>query len=244
MAIVTTDNKHYAAIANKIREKNTGTDGIFPSDMPEQIDLVYENGKKAEYDRFWDTYQQNGTRSAYDNFFRASGWNDETYNPKYEIRAKSLSALFHGSGITDTKVPIIYEGTYNSSNVFYGCSKLVTICNLTFVENPVHSNYSNWFYNCTALENIAIDGVIGNDINFQWSTKLTKESIKSIMTHLSLDDDAPNESGKWGTVTLSLEAVDREFVYVDVGEEEIIGSESPEWMALLPPGVLWDVALI
>ena len=151
--------------------------------IKDNVPKVFEAGRQAEYDRFWDRYQLNGTRSIYDNFFRADGWNEETYNPKYEIRAKSISALFQGANITDTKVPIIYEGTYNTSNVFYGCRKLVTICNLTFVESPAHSNYSNWFYNCDALKNITIEGVIPNNISFQWSP-LTVESMKSVLTHL------------------------------------------------------------
>jgi hypothetical protein len=52
MAIVTTDNKHYTNIADKIREKTNGTDIIFPNEMADKVDDVYQkgvaDGKKAE----------------------------------------------------------------------------------------------------------------------------------------------------------------------------------------------------
>ena len=44
---------------------------------------VYEAGKKAEYNRFWNAFQQNGNKRNYRNAFYA--WIDETYNPKYPI---------------------------------------------------------------------------------------------------------------------------------------------------------------
>ena len=44
--------------------------------------------------------------------------------------------------------------------------------------------FSNTFTNNTELQNITIDGTIGNDISFQWQSKLTAASAKSVITHL------------------------------------------------------------
>jgi len=44
---------------------------------------------------------------------------------------------------------------------------------------------NNTFDNCTELTQITIDGTIGQNVNFKWSTKLNAQSINSIITHLS-----------------------------------------------------------
>lgn len=46
-------------------------------------DRGYAEGVQAEYDRFWDAFQQNGERTNYEGAFRNVGWTDETYQPKY-----------------------------------------------------------------------------------------------------------------------------------------------------------------
>jgi len=46
----------------------------------------FEAGKQAEYDRFWDNYQQNGERTNYFGAFSGSAWSKETFKPKYTIR--------------------------------------------------------------------------------------------------------------------------------------------------------------
>ena len=45
----------------------------------------YEEGKQAEYDAFWDVYQQNGNRTYYRFGFCGSGWCADTFKPKYPI---------------------------------------------------------------------------------------------------------------------------------------------------------------
>ena len=45
----------------------------------------FDDGKQAEYDRFWDDFQQNGTRADYKYAFSGTGWTEETLKPKYPI---------------------------------------------------------------------------------------------------------------------------------------------------------------
>ena len=52
----------------------------------QDIDDVYEAGKKSEYDRFWDAYQQNGKRTSYAYAFAGYGWSLENFKPKYDMK--------------------------------------------------------------------------------------------------------------------------------------------------------------
>lgn len=59
----------------------------------------FEEGKQAEYDRFWDAYQANGSRGQYQYAFCL--FDDETFKPKYDLVLKS---------------------GYTGTNMFYGCA--------------------------------------------------------------------------------------------------------------------------
>ncbi len=48
-------------------------------------DSGYSEGKQAEYDRFWDGFQQDGNRKNYWYGFAGPGWTQETLNPKHKI---------------------------------------------------------------------------------------------------------------------------------------------------------------
>lgn len=50
-------------------------------------DAVYEKGKKDEYDKFWDAYQNNGNRTDYSAVFQGNkGWTKDNFYPKYDIK--------------------------------------------------------------------------------------------------------------------------------------------------------------
>jgi hypothetical protein len=83
--------------------------------------------------------------------------------------------------------------------------------------------YNNWFVNCTGLTDISFEGNIGNDINLQWSTKLSKDSIKSIL--IAADNSIWIGTPRF-TVTLSRAAVNKAF---ETSEGANDGSESYEW---------------
>jgi hypothetical protein len=60
--------------------------------IAENEQKVYEAGQKAEYDRFWDDFQENGNRKIYFYAFSGSAWTQETLKPKYTIRPKPVGA--------------------------------------------------------------------------------------------------------------------------------------------------------
>ena len=55
------------------------------TEIAENVPKVYEAGKQAEYDRFWDSLQNSGNRTHYQYGFAGIGWNPTTLNPKYKV---------------------------------------------------------------------------------------------------------------------------------------------------------------
>lgn len=112
---------------------------------------------------------------------------------------------------------------YNSNglNMTFINSQVETIDKLIVHEALV---YKSTFQGCTNLKNIVFEGVIGQDINFQWSTLLSRPSIESIVNHLS--DTA---SGK--TLTLSKTAVNNAF-------------STEEWNTLVSTKSNWTITLV
>lgn len=143
-----------------------------------------EAGKKAEYDRFWDTWQQNGNRTSYIACFAGQAWTDELYNPKYPINATANAGeMFKYAQITSTKVPIVTDLGYTTS-VFQGCTKLKTIPSLKVTEQ--NQTFSVWFNDCRELEeiNFTEDSVIAKSISFFQSPLLNTASVNGIINSL------------------------------------------------------------
>lgn len=190
------------------------------------VPKVFEAGREAEYDDFWDVFQNKGNREMYSYAFFGDGWTDETYNPKYDIVSSGNSYIYSNSFITDTKVVIdcaTNPGNPNQTlqNAFKGAGHLKTIRKLIVMEKQ---SFANTFNACSALENITFEGEIGKSINFQYSPLLSKASIENIVSVLSAD-----VTGQ--TLTLNQTAFDNAFT-----EEE--------WNALIADKGDWKFAFI
>ncbi len=149
--------------------------------VAENQEKVYDAGQTAEYDRFWNAFQDNGNRTDYEKAFFHKFWNDTIYNPKYPIVASvTASQMFDAAHITDTKVPIeIRDGVADMA--FVRCSRLVTIPLLKLTNV---TKFSNTFAVCSKLENITIEGSIDVNFNISATAVLTNESVQSIIDHL------------------------------------------------------------
>ena len=221
-----TVNEKLTAIADAIRTKTGGTGKLNLDQMAAGVTDVYqagynagagtggggnydegynaglaegiEQGRQAEYDRFWNAYQNNGAAMDYTYAFSGAIWDDDCYNPKYPIKATSCINMFRNSAITDTKVTIDLSngtGTYVLNN----CQKLVRVFKI--IPN-INIDFTGWFANNKALEEVYFgdkDGeqnYIGKSISFASCPLLTVGSINSICAHLS-----PNVSGQ--TITFN-----------------------------------------
>lgn len=173
-------------------------------------DRGYGEGQKAEYDKFWDSYQLNGNRIIYDYAFYNSsdigGWNEEEFKPKYTIAPTSANNMCRWIGVADMSVydidtsncqnmPYIFgsdkiehlgiidvSSATNWAGICSGCKKLHTVDKLIISENTPEA--SNPFYLCDKLVNLTIEGVIAKSILFNYCVSLSKESVQSIIDHL------------------------------------------------------------
>ena len=191
--------------------------------IAENEQAVFDAGKKSEYDTFWDSYQENGNKIAYRLAFFGSGWNDTTFRPKYPMKMykgqQQMQAFYYFRG-THIDVDIDFRAVGNAQ-VFQSASLLKTISKLIVTDEVT---YTNWFAGCTALEDITIEGTIGNDISFSDCALLTKGSIESIIDALS------------GTVTgktLTVNAAAKQAAFTD-----------SEWAALIGTKPNWTISLV
>jgi hypothetical protein len=199
--------------------------------IAENEQRVYEAGKKSEYDRFWDDYQQNGNRTAYATAF-GSCWTEKTFRPKYSMRPTNAYMMFFtnaGGGIEiDDFVAFCEENnivldfsecnncnyalgtlhTYHHgvldfskaggiSSLFYthdGNTRSVETID-EFISSETTPYNTTTFQNATNLTNITFSGVIAKGtVDFSKCTKLTHDSLMSIINHL--------KSGVSNTLTL------------------------------------------
>ena len=231
------DDATLTAIADAMRQhggKELEGTALTPSEMADKVAAVYDNGhavgKATEREIFWNTYQIGGTRTLWQYAFYDWIWQDRIYNPIYNIKADNALCMYTSASITDTKVDIDISGNGDAYRTFYNCVYLKTIPKLT-VSATV--NFSETFYNCKALQNITIEGTIGNSFNIKWSP-LTKASIESVVNALS--DTA---TGK--TVTFKKSAVEAAFpwfcAYSTTWDTEV-GTDAYDW-----DGVIWTMGI-
>ena len=196
----------------------------------------FSDGKKSEYDAFWDAYQENGRRRFYANAFGNSRWNDATYKPKYDIQPlNNYDSIFAEARMSDTIVNIDFSLITSKKTVerlFAYNTGIVTIRKIITNENIV---YQSWFSSCTALENLTFEGVIGqNGLDLHWSTKLSKNSWISIINALS-----STTTGL--TITGSLASVKKAFE-TSAGAND--GNTSAEWKTLTDTKPNWTISLV
>ena len=146
---------------------------------------VYEAGKRDEREDMWDVFQNGGAEANYRYAFCYTRFTDETFKPKHDIKCmeadSSAQCVFYQSPITDTKVGI-YAPSTNATQCFQN-SSLKTI-RLFHVHES--TTFPSTFAGCDDLENIRIGGTIGQSINFSACTKLTHDSLMSIIEHLGV----------------------------------------------------------
>lgn len=178
------------------------------------LDDVYEAGKKAEYDEFWDTFQENGSRTNYGYAFYKA-WNDVIFKPKYDIKPitkNDTDGMFQYSQITNLTKLLNKQGVKLD---FSECARL----NATFDRSKITDippidaknikSMAMAFYSCSQLTKLElnnvredctfdrtfsylrlteliISGIIGNNgFDVHWSKNLTAESIDSIVRALT-----------------------------------------------------------
>jgi hypothetical protein len=259
----------YVNSCDKIREKTNKTEKIKSGEVTEKINEVYEvgyeQGRKAEYDAFWEAIQNNGQRTNY--MYAFAQWNAEYIRPKYKVvPTESVKNIFFKSyGVKKIEsqyfdLSQVPRGTSDSASMafsFYGCNELVEIEDIGLspsynyayafearslrkiakITVDAETKMQNAFDYCYALEDITFGGEIGDSMNLKWSTKLTRASIESIINHLS-----DSTTGK--TLTLSKTAVLNAFELSEVMEGRLVGTYIAEWLSLIASKQNWTITLV
>lgn len=268
------DKVDLEAVANKLREMS-GTEEkiLFPQGYEKRIEDVYESGKQAEYDAFWDSFQQNGKRGNYMGAFGGMGWTIDTFKPKYPIILNGLIVAdymfyaFNRISSADNEDDLFDFTEFNSKtdfskskrftytfanarikNLYVDCSSAAEITwafssdnggyldNLTLKVTPTTTRFVGAFQYQSHMKNLTFteDSEIAASIDFQWSTKLTHDSVVSIINALSSTTTGLS-------VTISKTAVNKAFE-TSTGAKD--GSTSAEWLALVATKTNWTINLV
>lgn len=165
------------------------------------------------------------------------GWNDKTFKPKYSFAPTNAENMFRDSNIQDLagilkKQGIVFDFKDSIYFDFFAYSSAIThfppidfrkadakgypfgYCTRTVsIEKVIYKDdgttpFSNDFVNCTALENLVVEGVIGrNGFDVRYSTKLTHDSLMSIIN--ALKDYSDDTSGTTYKVTLGSDNIEK-----------------------------------
>lgn len=194
--------------------KAEGAAGFDPVEVAVDLTPAFEAGQKAEYDRFWDAFQDNGNRLDYGNTFKGSYWNNRNFRPKYSMAVSShgVASMFENCGYVGDLVELCekqgitidFSEGFEFSKVFYG-TKFTRIgvidarkatrfyyvfcysSNLKTIDKIIAAEttpFSQSFQGLGALEEIRFEGTIGVSLQIQNSPLLSEASVRSILAHL------------------------------------------------------------
>lgn len=220
----------------------------------EQTLYGIDTGGKSFYDEFWDAFQKDGNRAKYHYaFFQWGGDTIRPKYKVAPTDVQSLNQTFCESKVKKIESAYFdfsqkVSGSYDNNSAYYtfnSCTNLEEIEDIGLFESfkyyatfswskKLHTiakmrvaettKYQSVFNGCSALENLTIEGVIGQDgFSVSDCKKLSADSIRNIIEHLS--DTA---SGK--TLTLSKTAVNNAFT-------------TDEWTALAATKKNWTISL-
>ena len=168
---------------------------------------VFDAGKKAQYDEFWDSIQEKGeSYVSYQYSFGGGRWNNTTFQPKYDLKGKSFFRCFAESAITTIEKTIDLTrvtGSTSMQNMFNNAI-IVTINNFVVGENTTFHNTA--FNGCTELVTLNMTGTIAkNNLDLSTCTKLSATSVLSIL-------NACNKENAGVTITLPSKCIDKKTV--------------------------------
>jgi hypothetical protein len=223
------DNEERVFMSGQFVGEQRGLEMGYQQGLSDGHDYGYADGlatgKKAEYDKFWDVFQQNGTRTNY-NYGFANGFSDENFYPKYDIVAPNTSNMFQNATITNLKQRLIDCGvsldtsgatqlyiSFSNSKITHipevGGTKVTNIQNcfinaydLLSIDLLVLSKTANCsctlaFNNANSLAEIRFsDNIIPVGLNLQWSP-LSHDSLMSLINALA---DKSGSSETWSIV--------------------------------------------
>ena len=146
-------------------------------------------------------------------------------------KGTAFTSMFSMAKMTEAPT-IDTSGGARMDYMFYACRELKTIPVLNLSSA---TTITGIFYGCDALEELNVDGTINiTGIDLQWSVKLNKAGILSIINALSASATAKS-------ITLSLAAINKAF---ETSEGAGDGASSDEWADVMTSKLNWTISLI
>ena len=202
-------NEKMSSIANAIRSKTGGTNTLSLDDMAKEIQNVYDAGYSDLDLKFWEMFTANGAREIYNRAFNESDFSGYTF-AKPVVPTKQIPQIFYNyrgkeypKNIDLSKIDTSYSASssylagffqYGSNitivpdmglpalngldSTYANMRSLVTIEKIRVHENTV---FKGTFVSTPNLENVTFEGVIGQNISFSGSPKLSHDSMIRIM---------------------------------------------------------------
>lgn len=127
--------------------------------VTENREKLYEAGKKAEYDSFWDAAQKNGTRASYSYGFSGGCWTDKTFRPKYDIIAQPGNGIFQGNAVTDyvklfSDCGVVFDTSKSNNNQYMFNGSFATRIPVIDLSADTTSQLTYVFNACRSLKSI------------------------------------------------------------------------------------------
>ena len=193
--------------------------------LKQDYDDVYEAGKKAEYDAFWDSTQNYGERTSFIYGYAGQSWTNDTFEPKYDMEVTDAYYMFANSLITNLveslnkqKVNLSFSkatrlsGTFtytatryigivdasnstDNTNLFNGASYLISVEGL-ILKSDGEQTITNMVRNCPKLEHLPILGGVIAKNGFDVSAS-KKLDHESLVSYLYALQDKSSVSGSW-----------------------------------------------
>lgn len=231
------------------------------------VPKVYEAGKRAEYDAFWDAFQASD-RETYIRMFNE--WKPSIFYPKYDIipqgdcekmfynwKVAEASKLDLRARLRECGVTLDLSHATRFANLFgYGAFTVLPTVDLSGFQNESEEYstgmfrccrllyrieklivnpwvwYTNAFEQCYELQDLTVEGEIGNSIDLHWSMGLTRKSVVSVIEALS-------GSVKNKTLTLA-KSVKSHFIITD----NTGAKDEKVWQSLVASKPNWTIALV
>ena len=225
--------------------------------VAENEQRVFDAGKRAEYDRFWDNYQDNGNRAHYRYAFYRPFWNDQNFKPKYNIvPSQDGQYIFQQCSITDMKGILERQGValdFSRTPSLYHCFNSAKITRLPVIDGSNCGNWQNAFINCSSLqsiERIVVSENVGTGYFAQMFSGCCSlcdvifdgvigqdislsDSLSLSKTSIESLFETLSETATGKTVSLSAKAIATAFGTPDAAEWVTLFSTRPNWSVTL-----------
>ena len=231
-------------------------------------DAVYDKGKQAEHDAFWDVYQQNGERTTYQNAF-SCGWSTSLFKPKYLIKPGSgnyqAKEMFYWFG-SGSEPPLDWRTVADKIDLssVTDATSLFNSARINYIDVDLSNATTLWgCFNCewqiTGRTHLTLKvsekckeytvafGYCAEltHLFFMDGSKIAASVSVSSATGLVKDSIESIVSALWDgasgkTLTLSLTAVKKAFETSSGAND---GNTSEEWLALVASKPNWTITL-